>query len=382
MKKLQNFSESTYQTVKPEIDREAGVIKGVKILGSASKNGREYSPQAMREAAAIYEGLGVNTNHPSRSTPNVSRTIEEGVGWLQNVTVKPEGVFGDMHVIKSHPLAESIFEVAERKPDRFGLSHNAAGECVTRQGKTIVESIKSVRSVDLVQNPATNSSLFESEDPVPKTPFKKLIEALPAKSKDRKAFVALLEMDGMIDPALPVEVAAEGATPTAEEAAKSAFKAAINAILDDEAITWDETKTKVIEMIKTLAKMSGEEAAPSDTPADTPADEGDSTVTESLQEQVKSLSAKLADREATESVRALLESKQVAITPVRVNTLKRTTDKKEQAALLEDWLKADGPKAKPAPQRPAVSAPVPLLEDEDDAGYNPPTGKALASRYS
>ncbi len=185
-----------------KVDRDAGVIRSVKILGAVSKNGRQYSPQALREAATFYEGLGVNANHPSRETPNINRMVQEGVGWLENVTVKPDGVFGDMHVIKAHPLAGALFEVAERKPDRFGLSHNASGECVTRQGKTIVESIKSVRSVDIVQNPATNHSLFESVETMSKQSAKSQIQAITANKKagrgaKLRAIQSLLEMDAL-----------------------------------------------------------------------------------------------------------------------------------------------------------------------------------------
>ena len=35
------------------VDREAGVIRGVKILGLRSRNGREYSAEALREAAPL-----------------------------------------------------------------------------------------------------------------------------------------------------------------------------------------------------------------------------------------------------------------------------------------------------------------------------------------
>lgn len=164
--KTQNLLEFV-QAPTGRVDRTAGVIRGVKILGRTSKNGREYSPQAMRQAATIYEGLGVNLNHPSKATPNVSRAVEDGIGWLENVTVKADGVYGDLAVLKSHPRAAAIFEFAERNPGRFGLSHNAAGEVVQRNGKAVVESVASVRSVDLVQNPATNTSLFESQDHMP-----------------------------------------------------------------------------------------------------------------------------------------------------------------------------------------------------------------------
>lgn len=56
-----------------------------------------------------------------------------------------------------------IVEAAQRNPRRFGLSHHAEGRVVQRQGKSVVESIESVKSVDLVQSPATNQGLFESQ---------------------------------------------------------------------------------------------------------------------------------------------------------------------------------------------------------------------------
>lgn len=386
MKKLQNFTEETYQTTKPTVDRDAGVIRGVKILGRVSRNGREYSETALREAAAIYEGLGVNTNHPNRATPNISRTVEEGIGWLENVTVKPDGVYGDFNVIKSHHMANSLFEVAERKPDRFGLSHNASGDVVERGGKPLVESIKSVRSVDLVQNPATVNSLFESEDPVTTktTPFKKLIESLQPKSKDRKFFAALLENDElpMVTPDMPVEVPSAGPTPTADEAARAAFKSAIDALLDDESITWEETRKRVVEMIKTLEKMSGGDPGTPETPAEPPEGEGDETVTESLEVRFNKLQQELLEERATNAARTLLESSKVKVTPARVAAIKRTPNKNEQKELLEDWLKADGPAPKPGVQRPAISKPAPLLESQDSPGHKPAKGAdAMLAAY-
>lgn len=383
--RTQNLFETTFQTSKPRINRDAGVIHDVKILGQTSRNGRQYSPKALREAAAFYEGIGVNTNHPSRQTPNVSRGVEEGVGWLESIQVKPDGVYGDLHVIKSHPLANTLFEIAERKPDRFGLSHNASGDVGEIGGSQLVESIKSVRSVDLVQNPATVKSLFESEDPVAtKTvKFKTLIESLPVKI--RKGFTALLEMDGVpeVTADMPVEMPAEGAAPSADEAAKAAFKAAISAVLDDDSITWDETKTKIIELVKTLAKMSGDAEPVNETPAGGETSTEEQPVPESLQEQFNRLRAELADKNATESARDLLESQEIKILPHRIATLKAVTDAKARKPLLEEWKRADGPAPKPGANRPATSRPAPLLEDtEADKGYKPAKGAdAMIAAY-
>lgn len=159
-----NLFEQVLAAPTGRVDRAAGVIRGVKILGAKSRNGRIYSDNALRQAAQMYEGIGVNINHVNRATPNAGRQFEEGVGWLKNVKVKGDAVYGDLHIIKSHPLAESIFEVAERNPRRFGLSHQAKGYSHDVRDGTLVDEICNVRSVDIVQNPASTMGLFESYD--------------------------------------------------------------------------------------------------------------------------------------------------------------------------------------------------------------------------
>ena len=142
------------------VDREAGVIRGVRILGRVSRNGREYLPQAISNAKPLYEGINVNCDHPSSARND--RRVSDRIGWLQNVREADNGLRGDLHLLKSHPLTASVLEAAERRPQLLGLSHNAEGRITKRDGKTLVEEITRVRSVDLVADPATASSLFES----------------------------------------------------------------------------------------------------------------------------------------------------------------------------------------------------------------------------
>jgi hypothetical protein len=144
------------------IDRQAGIIFKVKILGKESANRRTYSDQALRDAARLYEGARVNVNH-DRQNPNRERGIAEEFGTLRNVSRCGNGVYGDLHFLKSHPLADLVIEKAERFPDKIGLSHNADGQSTVKlSGHEVVESIRRVNSVDLVLNPATNRGLFES----------------------------------------------------------------------------------------------------------------------------------------------------------------------------------------------------------------------------
>ena len=82
-------------------------------------------------------------------------------GHPKDVAAREDGLYGDLHYLRSHPLAEMTAEAAERLPEALGLSHNAEGRVAQSGGTAVVEEIVRVRSVDLVADPATTRSLFE-----------------------------------------------------------------------------------------------------------------------------------------------------------------------------------------------------------------------------
>ena len=139
------------------VDREAGVIRDVLILGSHSANGRTYTADAMTAAARLYEGVPVYIDHQ----PEGRRSYRDKIGRLVSVAFRDGGLRGDLHVNPAHPAAAQLFWDAEHHPAAVGLSHDAEGRIITRDGQAIVEAIESVRSVDLVAEPATTRTLFE-----------------------------------------------------------------------------------------------------------------------------------------------------------------------------------------------------------------------------
>lgn len=143
------------------VDKEQAVIHGVRILGPASLNGRRYTPEAIEKAASLYEDRPVNVDHPDHNAGG-QRRVADRFGWLKNVTYRNAGLEGELHYLKSHPQATAVVEAAERNPALFGLSHNADGRMAKRGKEYLVEEIVGVRSVDLVADPATTKSLFES----------------------------------------------------------------------------------------------------------------------------------------------------------------------------------------------------------------------------
>lgn len=150
-----------------KVDREAGIIYGVKILGWSSVNHtngkpRRYLPEAGKKALPMYEGAKCYSNHPPKNNPAQTRENEDALGIWHNPRWEPDGVYADLHYLKAHPVAENVCEDAERGLGIFGASHNADGTGDVHDGAFAVSSITEVRSVDMVTDPATVRNLWES----------------------------------------------------------------------------------------------------------------------------------------------------------------------------------------------------------------------------
>lgn len=158
---LQEFVDS--RGVAMRVDPQAGIIRGVKILGLQSRNGRTYLPSALAGAVALYEGAKVNINHP-KGAPEGPRDYQDRIGVVRNVALRTEeGLFADLHFNPAHALAGQLTWDAEHQPENVGFSHNVQAR-VTRDGqRVLVEAITKVQSVDLVADPATTRGLFESQ---------------------------------------------------------------------------------------------------------------------------------------------------------------------------------------------------------------------------
>src|SRR5262245_24094905 len=165
------------------VDREAGAIYDVKVCGAESTNRRRYPAETFKKAVAagVYEGAKVYADHPTR--PGEQRPVRGILGKLEGVHEKGGELYArKMLVLKSHPLAESVFEDCERALGVFGLSHNAeAGDWHMEGGHQVITEILRVESVDLVSSPATNTSLWEGRKVADLT----LKEWLDEKSADR-----------------------------------------------------------------------------------------------------------------------------------------------------------------------------------------------------
>jgi hypothetical protein len=137
------------------------VIRGVKLLGLASRNGRRYREQALTDAVGLYEGAKVNINHP-KGHPLSPRDYQDRLGVVRGVAFRAgEGLFGDLHFNPKHALSEQLVWDAEHAPQNVGMSHNVLARTKRSGDETVVETITKVQSIDLVADPATTSGLYE-----------------------------------------------------------------------------------------------------------------------------------------------------------------------------------------------------------------------------
>jgi hypothetical protein len=160
---LQEYADSRGVTLR--VDRGAGVLRGVKLIGLESSNGRRYRPEALAAAVGLYEGAKVNVNHPQRD-PLAPRDYRDRLGVVRQVEFRPgDGLYGNLHFNPKHALAEQLAWDAENNPRNVGFSHNVLARLTRDGAQTIVEAITHVQSVDLVADPAATQGLFEQQSP-------------------------------------------------------------------------------------------------------------------------------------------------------------------------------------------------------------------------
>lgn len=244
-----------------KLNAKVGIVKDVKILGLKSRHGYDYSPQALKEARQLYEGIAVNVDHPERTKAGSARSYRDRFGRLTNVRfVEGDGLRGDLNYNPKHSIAEQFAWDVENNPAGCGLSHNASGPLSPPRGsgsRPICESIERVRSVDLVADAATNRSLFEGKPRMkvrnrktvnPSKVRRQLIEAF-----GRSTARALLEAAGE-DPAA-MQAMAGAAEVGGDEANVEALLALIKRVIADPNISAEDTIKLVSKRLKALKEM-------------------------------------------------------------------------------------------------------------------------------
>lgn len=141
------------------IDKDNLIIRGVKMLGPVSTNGRTYPIETQQAAVSILEGVKAFLDHPTEEDRNEPRRVRDLIGQHLNVRVEGDSTFSDLHLVNTALVMEVVLPIAESNASLMGNSIMAQGKM---NEKNVVTEITSVRSVDLVAEPATTKGLFES----------------------------------------------------------------------------------------------------------------------------------------------------------------------------------------------------------------------------
>ena len=108
---LQEFFDS--RGVQMRIDREAGILRGVKILGLQSRNNRLYSAGSAGPGGAALRGRQGQRQSSQRPPAGAAR-LPGPHGRDPRVQQRPaEGLFADFHFNPRHVLAEQLLWDAE-----------------------------------------------------------------------------------------------------------------------------------------------------------------------------------------------------------------------------------------------------------------------------
>ena len=159
------FEQIAFTDDKPRIDREAGVLHRVHVMGPSSKitvigkgqvERHRYAIDGMRKAAMRFEQMVVGIDHDK-----TRNEVDVGNAWgtLQApIEVDENGIWADLAYIKSHEQTENILEAIERGINKVSLS--PVLYLVREQGKTILEFYP-VRTDVVINSATTEGRMFE-----------------------------------------------------------------------------------------------------------------------------------------------------------------------------------------------------------------------------
>lgn len=183
------YTEHTEWSPEATLDQEQRLVRNVLLCGNKSRNGYLIPESAFgSRATELYEGKPVFVNHTDANPKN--RDIRDLVGYVQNVRMENGKPRGDISVLATD--AGSVFmELAKVPRKGFGMSHVALYKFA--KGRTSVESVEEVVSVDVVHSPATTNTFTEKtngDNPVDEQALKVFQDRIAALESDNKKLSA------------------------------------------------------------------------------------------------------------------------------------------------------------------------------------------------
>ena len=141
-----------------KIDKSGRVLRNVVLLRPFSANNREYSEEALLDAATfVRDGVKAFINHPDART--TVRDIRDLLGAFTSPRLEDGILRGDLYYLSNQ---KDLVEAIAEQPMVCGFSINAAGKVhQDKSGKTIVDNLTGFNSIDLVSTPASLGGIHE-----------------------------------------------------------------------------------------------------------------------------------------------------------------------------------------------------------------------------
>jgi len=142
------------------INKEKRLIEKVVLLSGESANNRTYTPECLTKSVALLEGAKCYADHDKSGG---TRGVRDLIGIYRDVVYESNKVKGTLHLLDDgSEMSNKVLAIVEQMPELVGNSISARGRYHREDGRDIIEELTKVNSVDIVTDPATTSSLFES----------------------------------------------------------------------------------------------------------------------------------------------------------------------------------------------------------------------------
>lgn len=253
------------QDIRPttdRIDKDAGIIRGVRVLGIDSKHGYSYDIEGQRRACPMFEQMAVGLDHDYKGGP---MQVADAWGVLTNPGVDEKGTYADLKYIIKHEQTPAIIDDLERGLGLFSLS--SVNRVLREQGKVVLD-FRPTR-VDLVVRGATTRTLLEQspmDDSAADDALESQIlailrtEGLSASDLKEKCGIAIdahYKINAVAEAAEAAVAAVEAAV---AEAQVEAAEAAVEAVASEQALTvaadarYEQLLAEVVEMKKQIER--------------------------------------------------------------------------------------------------------------------------------
>ena len=152
----------------PRVDRDKGVVYGVRVVGPKSRNGRVYPAAVLKTAAPMFEGVPVYVGHhfdPATMTPR-EPPPEAKFGRIVNARFDRDGITADLRYNPKLAFAEGFLWACENDPAFYQFSQLARvayQPANDADGNRVAAEYRQVASVDIVSEGGATHTIFDSD---------------------------------------------------------------------------------------------------------------------------------------------------------------------------------------------------------------------------